>query len=227
MVNGTQYSSTIVITEDPYLYWSALCKVLYQPTAIYMTKYWVPSITHLYTFVINSPRGDNNQVLNSTMRSFVHVYIFFAVSLVVLPAVRCFSPAMKPSKVTRSQLHLSADDSDDDDDTKFSFGQRIESTKAGIVGLIAGSLCLAPVSALHNILLGGTYVKNGLAQWELDTDVGSLEAALFAIVYRYCIRQDDNNPQLNQGVLGAFVLTRTFSKIQAPVYCSAMPLDCT
>ncbi len=163
-------------------------------------------------------------VLDSTMCSVFRVYFLIAASLVVLPAVRCFSPPTTPSKVTGfSQLYLSTDD----DDNKFSFGQRIESTKSGIVGLVAGSICLAPVSALHNIVFGGMYVKNGLAQWELDTDLGSLEAALFAIVYRYCIRQGDNNPQLNQGVLGAFVLTRTFSKIQAPFYCSAIPLDCT
>mmetsp|Transcript_17425 Transcript_17425/g.25163 ORF Transcript_17425/g.25163 Transcript_17425/m.25163 type:complete len:104 (+) Transcript_17425:425-736(+) len=56
--------------------------------------------------------------------------------------------------------------------------------------------------------------------------MGSLEAALFAIVYRYCIREDENE-QLNQGVLGAFVLVqKTLSKIQIPLYCTAAPLDC-
>ena len=94
------------------------------------------------------------------------------------------------------------------------------------MGLVAGGFALAPVSALHDILLGGDNVRNGVAQWEFDTDMGSLEAALFAIVYRYCVRQGDDNPMLNQGVLGAFVLTRTLSKIQVPSYCTAAPLDC-
>lgn len=55
--------------------------------------------------------------------------------------------------------------------------------------------------------------------------MGSLEGALFAIVYRYAIR-DDDNPMLNQGAVGAFVLVRTLSRITTPTYCSAIPLSC-
>jgi len=55
--------------------------------------------------------------------------------------------------------------------------------------------------------------------------MGSLEAALFAIVYRYAIRGDEN-PMLNQGVVGAFVFVRTLSRVQVPRYCSAAPLSC-
>ena len=65
----------------------------------------------------------------------------------------------------------------------------------------------------------------GLAQWEFDTDAAAVAAGLFAIVYRYCIRQDDN-PQLNQGVIGAFVILRTVSRINIPLYCTAVPLNC-
>lgn len=111
------------------------------------------------------------------------------------------------------------------DDDKFSFGQRIESIKCVVVGALSGGVALAPFSAFHDILLGGDVVRNGVAQWEFDTDMGSLEAALFAIVYRYCVRTD-TNPMLNQGVIGAFVLTRTLSRIQVPAYCSAAPLTC-
>jgi hypothetical protein len=104
---------------------------------------------------------------------------------------------------------------------KFSFAQRIESTKCVVVGAIAGGLGVTPLAALHNILSS----SGNVGQWEFDTDTGSIEAALFAIVYRYCIRTDSND-MLNQGVLGAFVLTRTLSKIQVPTYCSAIPLNC-
>jgi len=31
---------------------------------------------------------------------------------------------------------------------------------------------------------------------------------------------------LNQGVVSAFVLVRTLSKIKIPAYCSSLPLDC-
>ena len=55
--------------------------------------------------------------------------------------------------------------------------------------------------------------------------MASLQAGLFAIVYRYCIRTD-NNPMLNQGVVGAFVLTRTLSNIQTTTDCVSVPLRC-
>lgn len=112
------------------------------------------------------------------------------------------------------------------DDDKFSFGQRIESIKCAVVGAVSGGIALAPVTAVHDIFLGPEFA-NGVAQWEFDTDVGSLEAALFAIVYRYCIRSDDNNEMLNQGVIGAFCITRTLSRIRVPSFCTAVPLDCT
>jgi len=109
-----------------------------------------------------------------------------------------------------------------EDDDKFSFGQRIESVKCGVVGAVSGGVALTPVAFLHN--LGA---DNGVAQWEFDTDMGSLEAALFAIVYRYCVRLDgDSNEMLQMGVVGAFVLVRTLSKIQVSGSCDAIPLSC-
>jgi len=56
--------------------------------------------------------------------------------------------------------------------------------------------------------------------------MGSLQGALFAIVYRYCVREDDDNDMLNMGVIGAFVFVRTLSRIRVPSYCTAVPLDC-
>lgn len=50
--------------------------------------------------------------------------------------------------------------------------------------------------------------------------------ALFAIVYRYCVREDDDNEMLNMGVIGAFVLVRTLGRVTVPSYCTAVPLDC-
>lgn len=127
---------------------------------------------------------------------------------------------------TRTVTNTRLASSSSDDDEGFSFAQRIESTKAVVVGAVAGGVALTPFSALHNILLdNGGHVANGVAQWEFDTDMGSIEAGLFAIVYRYCIREDEN-PMLNQGVIGAFALTRILSKIQVPNYCSFAPLSC-
>jgi hypothetical protein len=125
-------------------------------------------------------------------------------------------------------LSMASTPQDDNDDNKFGFGQRIESIKCLVVGGLVGSLALAPVAALHDLVLLSVLAPvqtNGLAQWEFDNDAGSLQTALFAIVYRYCIRQDTNE-QLNQGVIGAFCLTRTLSRIVVMPYCSAVVLNC-
>lgn len=56
--------------------------------------------------------------------------------------------------------------------------------------------------------------------------MGSLQSALFAIVYRYCVREEDDNEMLNIGVVGAFVVVRTLARVRVPGYCTAAPLDC-
>ena len=151
----------------------------------------------------------------------------------VLRSTTIYTPWITISSRRRHPTCNRATANDDDPQTEpkntFSFAQRIESTKSALVGLVAGGVALAPVSFLHNCLWFGenNLYHNPLGQFEFDTDMGSLEAALFAIVYRYCLRRDDEeNPQLNQGIVTAFVLTRTLSQIQVPTYCSAVPLTC-
>jgi hypothetical protein len=104
-----------------------------------------------------------------------------------------------------------------DDKNKFGMAQRLESIKCVAIGAISGGIAVAPVAYYH-------YLGN-LAQWEFTTDVSSLQAALFAIVYRYAVREDEN-PMLNSGVVGAFVLVRTLSNIGVSKTCSAIPLQC-
>ncbi|KAL3809327.1 hypothetical protein ACHAXA_008726 [Cyclostephanos tholiformis] len=112
---------------------------------------------------------------------------------------------------------------------KFSPFQRIESVKTAVIGAISGSLLSAPVSAARYLLLPMSGDGDGggnLASWEFDADASALQGALFAIVYRYCVRQDDDNNMLNMGIVGAFVLVRATSGIRVPGYCTALPLDC-
>ena len=85
---------------------------------------------------------------------------------------------------------------------------------------LQGGIIATPFIALHDLPLYGA------ASWEFDTDMGSLQSALFAIVYRYCVREEDDNDMLNMGVVGAFVVVRTLSRIRVPGYCTAAPLDC-
>jgi len=101
------------------------------------------------------------------------------------------------------------------------FEQRIESGKVAVLASVAGSICHAPFS-LSYVLLSGA----GLSpQYEFNTDMLALTLALFGVVYRYAIR-GDGNPNLKQGVVGAFALTRALNLITVPAACTAIPLNC-
>jgi hypothetical protein len=66
---------------------------------------------------------------------------------------------------------------------------------------------------------------DNIAQWEFNTDASAVEAALFAVVYRYATREDDN-PQLKQGASGAFTIVRSLALLRVSASCSALPLRC-
>lgn len=97
--------------------------------------------------------------------------------------------------------------------------QRIESIKAFVIGALAGSISIAPLTYVH-------YADYNMAQFELSTDMAAIQAGLFAITYRYVSRKGDDNPMLSQGAVGAFAIVRTLSNIQAPSTCDAFPLTC-
>ena len=142
---------------------------------------------------------------------------------VVLTAIR--------SNNNDSENNDSNDINDGGGDKFSSFHQRIESIKTAILGGVVGSICSTPFIAIHDLLLDGTTGGGGtggsIANWEFDTDASAVQGALFAIVYRYCIRASDPpNNMLNMGVIGAFVLVPTTSRIQLPTYCTALPLTC-
>ena len=117
----------------------------------------------------------------------------------------------------------------DDDDEKFGLAQRIDSVKSLVVGALVGSLASAIPEAAHQLILARAWdlpTKAALAQFEFDCDAAAVMAGLFAIVYRYGVRQDVTNPQLNQGLIGAFVVTRALSRVTLPSYCTAITLNC-
>jgi len=66
---------------------------------------------------------------------------------------------------------------------------------------------------------------NNIPQFEFDVDQISIAGALFGLVYRYAVRRD-NNPQLRQGVVGAFAITRTVATVRVSSECLAVPLRC-
>jgi len=136
------------------------------------------------------------------------------------------APAPIPSANSSTSSSTGTGTGTPDATAKFTFGQKIESTIAGLVGLFAGGIALTPFTALHDIAFPGD-IENGFAQFEFDTDTGSIGAALFAIVYRYCVREgEEKNEMLPMGVVGAFVVVRTLGRIRVSNYCDAAPLDC-
>jgi len=94
--------------------------------------------------------------------------------------------------------------------------ERLESLKAAGLAAVVGSVAAA----------GPGLLVAGLgAQWEFDVDMLALSGALFGVVYRYAVRTDPN-PNLKQGVVGAFALVRTVAAIQVPTTCTPFPLAC-
>ena len=117
----------------------------------------------------------------------------------------------------------------DDDANKFGFAQRIDSGKSLVVGAVVGSLAAAAPVAVHQLVLAPLLDLPTAAPWaqfEFDNDAAAVLSGLFAVVYRYGLRQDTTNPQLNQGLIGAAVVSRTLSRVSLPSYCTAVVLQC-
>jgi hypothetical protein len=138
---------------------------------------------------------------------------------------------------TRLYATSSPDNDNDDNDKsnnnkqntvdKFGWQQRWASVQSFVGGAIVGSVASAPISFLHNFVVLSQIHNHPLAQWEYDTDSNAVMGGLFAIVYRYCLRDDgDTNPQLKQGCVNAMILIRTLPQIQIPAYCTPLPLNC-
>lgn len=99
----------------------------------------------------------------------------------------------------------------------FGGAQRLESLKAAALGAASGGLACAPVA-----LVAAGF---DLATWEFDVDTLALASALFAITYRYTVREDAS-PMLRQGAVGAFALSRAGAAVRVPDTCAPAPLRC-
>ena len=99
-------------------------------------------------------------------------------------------------------------------------GEKIESVKAAVFSAVGGSLAVIPYAIIKGALLHFN------ADWEFNYDgLLILTAPLFGITYRYAIRRD-NNPNLKQGVIGAFVITRAVATVKVSDICTSIPLNC-
>mmetsp|Transcript_22301 Transcript_22301/g.75053 ORF Transcript_22301/g.75053 Transcript_22301/m.75053 type:complete len:220 (+) Transcript_22301:1419-2078(+) len=119
-----------------------------------------------------------------------------------LGLARPFTPRARP--------HLNPQMFDD-------MAQRLESGKAAAIGALSGAVAGAPFAYVA--------AAGRVAQWEFDVDMLSLSCALFAITYRYAVREDDN-PMLRLGVVGAFAIVRALPTVRVSDGCTPVPLRC-
>jgi hypothetical protein len=185
------------------------------------------------TIPTNGDNDDDNKVNNdSTSASTKEAVVVAAVATATATAA---TATAKPSKVTKKPVPpkpvVVPNEKEQEKENKFDMVQRIDSIKSFIIGAIAGSIGMIPVAGFHNLIMlpndeiMSSVITNPYGQLEYDLDTAAFEAGLFTIVYRYCIRTDTNE-QLNQGVVSAFVVVRTLSRIVIPNYCTALPIYC-
>ena len=130
------------------------------------------------------------------------------------------NPQLVPRSSSALRPGCAAMQGADDEDLA---AKRAESGKAAAASLFAGT-----AGGLPFLLLGkAAEIPPGFtaAAWELQADGLAVMLLLFGVVYRYAVRTDEN-PMLKQGVVGAFVVTRSWALIAPPATCSALPLNC-
>jgi hypothetical protein len=104
--------------------------------------------------------------------------------------------------------------------------QKIATIQSGLVGAFVGTLTMAPIAGLHHFVLFPSYYSS-TAQWEWDTGTALVQGGLFAILYRFLIARGDNGVQAMQTViLSTVCVIRTVVRVQVPMYCTALPLQC-
>jgi len=91
--------------------------------------------------------------------------------------------------------------------------ERIQSVKAfGIAGVM-GTLGSVPMRFSELMSTKALEKAGKLAEWQFHTGIFAFELALFGVVYR-CVVRDDDNDMLKQGAVGAAALCRALSSTQ-------------
>uniref|UniRef100_A0A7S4UGF6 Uncharacterized protein n=1 Tax=Alexandrium monilatum TaxID=311494 RepID=A0A7S4UGF6_9DINO len=96
--------------------------------------------------------------------------------------------------------------------------ERFESVKASVLGVAFAVVPEAVTAWLDPDRL--------TPRWEFQLDMLALDILLFSLVYRYAVREGDDNPMQKMGVLSAFVLPRALFLVEMPAGCTPAPLTC-
>ena len=104
--------------------------------------------------------------------------------------------------------------------SRFTAAERLNSLKFAILGGVCAGTVSLIVLVVHRVLiLGLSPTLTGLVSMAnitllVNGAIAALSGALFALVYRYAVRQDQNI-QLNAGVVTAFTLVRGLAQVDA------------
>lgn len=105
--------------------------------------------------------------------------------------------------------------------SRFTAAERLMSLKAALLGgLCAGLISLVILELRRVLILGVALTPLGLLAgmtnltFLVNGAIAVLSGSLFALTYRYAVRQD-KNPQLNAGVVLAFTLVRGLAQVDA------------
>lgn len=113
------------------------------------------------------------------------------------------------------QKMASANANADRIETEISIAQaRIESIKAGLIGLAAVGLTAGFTTAMSGSLPLPLNAPDTLLSWFVNLAVAMSSGFFFGVTYRYIVRQDDNL-HLSSGAVGAFGMVRSLSIIEA------------
>ncbi|MBF2027233.1 MAG: hypothetical protein IGS48_10760 [Oscillatoriales cyanobacterium C42_A2020_001] len=110
------------------------------------------------------------------------------------------------------------------------WAERWQSLKAGILGAIAAALMFGILVQLNSIASAQLGWLAGLPTWGdglallLNGAIAKLSGFLFAVTYRYIIRQDQN-PHLKAGAVGAFGLVRGLALVEMGMHSQATALE--
>lgn len=109
---------------------------------------------------------------------------------------------------------------------RLDWAERLESLKAAAFGAIAATLVFSLLIQLNGwLVLPQFSVMAGLPTWGSGARllasgaIAQLSGALFAITYRYIIRQDQN-PHLRSGAVGAFGLVRGLAQVDMGLHAN-------
>lgn len=108
--------------------------------------------------------------------------------------------------------------------------ERVESVKAGVMGAGGAGLAFGLaalgrtwLSTFHLAALAGFQNQPELWQSLVSGGIVVLSGFLFAITYRYIIRQD-RNPHLKSGAVLAFGLVRGLAQVEGQAFAQGAPL---